>query len=635
MRTRWSILVLSVALLAPAPTLATAQEAISIEDLRQMSIDELASLEVTSVSLRAEALAAAPAAIYVITNEEIRRFGARSLPEALRLAPSLDVARDDALGYAVSARGFNSPAASNKLLVLIDGRTVYSPLHSGVFWDAQDVLLADVERIEVISGPGGTLWGANAVNGVINVITKAAADSEGGLVTGTYGSVDWDAGARYGARLSEALAVRVYGKGFERGHSVNADGTDNVDRWNRIQGGYRAEWSGAADVLTLQGDLYESHVTDLEDAQPDVTNELTGGNVLARWRRTLSPTSHLQVRAYYDWTGRDQQPVLAEDVDTYDLEMQHRFGLGTRHDVVWGGGYRVVEDRFANVAAFMVANENSRRHLASVFVQDEISLSETFTLTAGTKLEDHTFTDLEYMPNVRLAWRPSDVVLWWASVSRAVRTPSRLDRDLHLPGVVARSPDAGSEIVFAYEAGYRGQPFADLVLSVSAFFNQFADLRTLELQPGGALPAFLAGGLEGDAYGVEVYAHYSVTDAWRLSGGVAAMKKELELKPGFTDISNFSASGNDPSYHIVVRSLMSPLPGLEVDLGVRAVDERDTPEVPGYFGLDARVAWHPFGGLEIFAAGFDLVEDRRPQLGEASTRHQIRRSVVGGVTWRF
>jgi len=630
-----ALLALCAALLAAAPRSASAQEALSIEDLRQMSIDELASLEVTSVSLRSEPLSAAAAAVYVITQEEIRRFGATSLPEALRLAPNLDVTRADARGYAVSARGFNSAAASNKLLVLIDGRTVYSPLHSGVFWDAQDVLLADVERIEVISGPGGTLWGANAVNGVINIITKTAADSEGGLVTGTYGTVSWDAGARYGARLSEALAVRVYGKGFERGHAVNADGTDNTDTWNRMQGGLRAEWSAAADVLTLQGDLYESHVTGVEDAQPGVTSALTGGNVLARWRRTLSATSHLQVQGYYDRTGRDQEPVLAEDVDTYDLGVQHRFRLGSSHDVVWGGGYRIVDDRFANVGAFLVADEGSSRRLGSFFVQDDISLSDALTFTAGAKLEDHTFTDLEYMPNVRLAWRASDAALLWASVSRAVRTPSRLDRDLHLPGFLAESPSVGSEIVTAYEAGYRGQPLADLVLSVSAFFNQFDDLRTLELQPGGALPAFLAGGLEGTGYGVEVYGHYSIVDAWRLSGGVTAMKKELELKPGFTDISNFSASGNDPSYHFVLRSLLSPVPGLEIDVGVRGVGERDTPEVPGWVGLDARVAWQRFAGLELFAAGFDLLEERRPQVGDAATRHEIRRSVAGGLTWRF
>ena len=637
MRIRTLLPLVGAALLGFAPRATSAQEALSVDELRGMSIDELAELEVTSVSRQAEPLSGAAAAIFVITSEDIRRYGVRSLPEALRLAPSLQVMRLDALSHAISARGFNSSSASNKLLVLIDGRTVYSPLHSGVFWDAQDVMLADVERIEVISGPGGTLWGANAVNGVINIITRSAADAdtEGLLVTGTYGDVDYDGAARYGVRAGDALAVRAYGKGFERGNSINASGVDHLDTWHRFQGGLRGEWSGDADVLTVQGDLYESHVTGHKDLFPEVNSEVSGGDVMARWSRSLSPTSSLEVQAYYDWTRRDQRPIVAEDVDTYDIEAQHRFMLGSRHELIWGGGYRILDDRFVDLGAFAMAQEDSRRRLASLFIQDEIRLSESFTLTAGTKLEDHTYTDLEYMPNARLAWRASDAALIWGAVSRAVRTPSRIDRELQLPGLLVPAPDFRSETLLAYELGYRGQPRSDLVVSVSGFFNKYDHLRTTELSSGGVPPLFLANGMEGNTYGVEIYAHYSVLDAWRLTGGVTAMRKDLETKPGVIDVSDGEAAGNDPAYRFVLRSLLTPLPSLELDVGVRGVDELETPAVSGYVELDARIGWHPREGLELFASAFNLLDDRRRQGNDAAAGFQIRRSFAAGMTFHI
>ena len=627
-RTRGAVL--GVVLACAFATEAACQEELTLEELRQMSIDDLADLEVTSVSRQAEALSGAPAAVYVITAEEIRRYGVNSLAEALRLAPNLHVARADALGHAVSARGFNSTVSSNKLLVMIDGRTIYSPLHSAVFWDAQDVALADVERIEVVSGPGGTLWGANAVNGVINVISRSASETDGLLAQGVWGDVDRDGSVRVGLTRAGGAGVRVYGKAFERGSSINVDGTDPTDRWRRWQTGFRADWSGGSDVLTLQGDLYRSRVAGAEELQPGVRSRIDGANVLGRWSRTLGERSSLEVQAYHDRTRRDQRPVVADDVDTWDVFAQHRFALGP-HALVWGTGYRVVDDRFANVGRFVMAQEESRRTLFSLFLQDEVPLTDLVSLTVGMKLEEHTYTGLEYMPNVRLAVRPSERSLWWAAVSRAVRTPSRIDRELELPGLLVSSPEFASETLIAYEAGYRGQPLEQVTTSVSAFVNRYDELRTVELQPGGAFPAFLSNGLGGTTYGVEIHGHVGLRPWWRLSGGFTAVRKNLELDPGVTDASDLGAAGNDPSFHFVVRSLMAPLPGLEVDVGLRGVDELDSPPVPGYTTLDARVGWTVLEGAEIVAAGFNLLDRRHPELGDEADRHEIPRSVSIGV----
>ncbi|HET9947505.1 MAG TPA: TonB-dependent receptor [Longimicrobiales bacterium] len=609
-----------------------AQEALSIEELRQMSIDDLAALEVTSVSRQPEPVSGAAAAIHVITRDDIRRSGVTSLPEALRLAPSLHVARMNSTSYAISARGFNGTDASNKLLVLIDGRTVYSPLHSGVFWDGQDVLLADVNRIEVISGPGGALWGANAVNGVINIITEPAADTRGGLVSGSWGTLDRDVSARYGFGIGDAFASRVYLKAFERGPSVTPAGEEHVDEWNRIQGGLAAEWSAGADAIGVRAELYESHITEIEDI-PGVNSEFSGGHVLAQWRHTFAGGSPLEVQAYWDRTRRDQSPVLLEDVDTYDVEMQHGFSVGV-HDLVWGGGFRVIDDRFANLASFVVAQEDSRRTLASFFVQDEVSLAGAFRVTGGIKLEKHTYTDFEYMPSLRLAWQASDAALVWGAVSRAVRTPSRVDRELELPGVLAPSPDLGSEILVAYELGVRGQPHEDLLLSVSTYFNRYDHLRTVELT-NGALPATVQDGMGGDTYGVELSGRFAATDWWRLSGGLTLLGEDLELDPGVVDLSNMTASGNDPSHYFTLRSLVSPVPSVDLDLGLRGVGELDAPEVPGYVELDARVAWRPVDGLELSAAGFNLLDEQHPEGGPADSRFEVRRGVHAALSWSF
>jgi len=601
----------------------------NIDDLRQLSIEELANIEVTSVSKRAEPLSAAPAAIYVITHEDIRRFGAKSLPEALRLAPNLQVARLDALSHAISARGFNSTEASNKLLVLIDGRSVYSPLHSGVFWDAQDVMLEDIERIEVVGGPGGTLWGANAVNGVINVITKSAAATHGGLVAGNYGTTDRGLATRYGGAVGESLDYRFYVKAFERGHSRNPNGTNHIDDWNRVQGGFKVDWRTDRDSVTLQGDFYGGDL----DA---VVSEVVGQNVVLNWSHDFAGGSPVQVLAYYDRTHRDQPGVLVETVETYNLELQHGFSIGDLQQITYGGGYRRVRDSFDVPAPFDVVNASARLQLGHVFIQDEVALTDTLKITAGIKIEHHTYTGFEYMPNVRVAWQPSETDLWWGSVSRAVRTPSRLDRELTALPILLPAPDFASETLVAYEAGYRGAFGQDLTLSISGFYNVYDDLRTTSLlsSPTGVV-AKLQNGMEGDTYGVEIWGQYSLTEWWRLSAGASFLEKNLRAKPGVIDASNMQAAGNDPSRQFSLHSLMRPIEEIEFDVGLRVVEDLTSPPINGYTELDMRLGLHVADGVELSVAAFNLLNNQHPEGGPPATRREIRRSYNAGLTFSF
>src|SRR5688572_21838716 len=423
---------------------ATAQQVAS--NLADLSLEELASIRVTSVSKRSERLADAAAAVYVITADDIRRSGATTLPEVLRLAPNLQVARADAAQYAISARGYNSTLA-NKMLVLIDGRTIYSPLFSGVFWEVQDTLLEDIERIEVISGPGGTLWGSNAVNGVINITTRAAADTQGALVAAGAGNRHRSGAVRYGGELPGGGYYRVYGKAGEERQTRRPNGTVLGDAWDRRQAGFRADWSGALQSFTLQGDAYTADVD-----QGATTRRLAGYNLIGRWSRQLGDGSDIRLQAYFDRVERDQPGAIREVLDTFDVELVHGFQPAQNHRLLWGAGFRYAPDRVENLGpalAFLPGNRTVRR--ANVFAQDDFQLRPDLTLTAGLKLEHNEYTGWEHLPSVRAAWKPAEGQLLWAALSRAVRAPSRVDRDLFSPAnppfvVLAGGPNFQSEI---------------------------------------------------------------------------------------------------------------------------------------------------------------------------------------------
>ena len=604
-------------------------------DLADLSLEELANLEVTSVSRRAERLSDAPASIFVITGDDIRRSGATSIPEALRLAPNLQVARVDSPQYAISARGFNQPnAIANKLLVLIDGRTVYTPLFSGVFWDAQDTLLEDVDRIEVISGPGATLWGANAVNGVINVSTRRAAETQGTLLAAGAGNLERGAAARQGGKLGEDGAFRVYGKVSDRDRTLRADGTSAHDSWDSGQAGFRADWGTAAGAFTLQGDAYRGTI----DSATAGDIRISGGNLLARWARQLAGGDRVQVQAYFDNTEREIPGTFEERLNIFDVEFQHGLRLGSRHSVIWGGGYRRADDHVSNTAAiaFLPADRNLR--WGNLFVQDEIALrGDELRLTLGAKAQSNPYTATEFLPSARIAWKPDASRLLWSALSRAVRAPARLDRELFVPAQppffpgLAGGPDFRSEISKVLELGYRAQPSRRASYSVTLFHSVHDHLRSLEPGPAGAL--VIGNEMEGKSTGIEAWGSLQAAERWRLSAGLLALHQDLHLKPGSGDTSGVAAAGNDPKHQWNLRSSLD-LPGRqEFDVMLRHVAPLPSPSVPGYTALDARYAWHFEGGLEVALIAQNLFDRSHPEFGAAATRSEIERGLFLKLRW--
>jgi iron complex outermembrane receptor protein len=620
-------------------------------ELKKMSLEELMNLDVTSVAKTPGPYGQAPAAIDVITGDAIRRSGASSIPEALRLADNLDVAQQNSHDWAISARGFNT-ALANKLLVLIDGRSVYTPLFSGVFWNVQDYLLEDIYHIEVISGPGGTLWGANAVNGIINITSKNAKDTQGLYVEAGGGTWLQDfAGVRYGGTLASNVYFRIYGKYFDRGNEVFANGNDASDSWRMGQGGFRIDAEPSSqNMYTLQGDLYGSHLNIPTGGE----GEADGGNILGRWSHTFSDDSDMTLQLYYDRTHLvdpitnpfGTADILGDDLDTYDLDFQHHFGWGEHNRFVWGLGYRFTHDVVdpAQNLAFVPSHLN--HNLYDVFIQDEILIIKNLYFTLGTKIEHNDYTGFEFEPSGRLQWNATAGQMFWAAVSRAVRTPSRVDRDIREPGsppiVLAGGSNFDSETVIAYELGYRAQLGPKLSASISAFYNDYDHVRSLSFTPATILPLFFANNLEGETYGFEFNGTYQLFDWWRLHGGYDLLKENIRVESGQTDINNALNETSDPQQQFSFRSSMDLPHQMELDAGLRWVDilhnnNAATPgTVPSYFELDARLAWHPTKNLELSIVGQNLLHDHHPEYGfPGSTRVEIGRSVYGKVAWRF
>jgi iron complex outermembrane receptor protein len=606
----------------------------SARDLSRLSIEELARIKVTSVSKTEEPLSEAAAAVFVITGDVIRRSGANSIPEILRLAPNLQVARLDANSYAITARGFNqSSATANKLLVLVDGRAIYSPLFSGTFWDAQRTFIDDIDRIEVISGPGGALWGANAVNGVINIITKDASRTRGWAVAARAGTLDRRVGVRYGGSLGTQGSYRVYGLGLTQGALKRTTGESANDAWNFGQGGFRADWQHAADAFTLQGDAYRG--TGIGRPAFLSSGSISGGNISATWNRKLAGESNLQVQTYFDNSRRVLVSGIDARVDQYSLETQYDFSLGSRHAMVLGAGYRATDDEFKRGpgTAFLSPAGRTLR-FGNVFAQDSITLSDRLELAAGLKLEHNTSTGLEVMPDVRLSWTVSKRTMLWTSVARAVRTPSRFDRDVVNPGVLAGGPDFQSEDLIAYEAGYRGLLSPSLSLSVSAFYNSYEHLRTVEGSTPAVFPLVVLNNMEGDTQGVETWADLAVRPWWHLSGGLSALRKDLRLVPGNRDIFGIAFAGNDPRYQAQLRS-STDLPGrFAVDLWLRNVGGLKSPKVDAYLEADARIAWEATDRLELSLDGQNLLHEQHPEFVNPSIApSEIPRSLTLTAHW--
>lgn len=601
-------LVAAGCVLAAATSVAAAQ---TVEDLARLSIEELAAIEVTSVSRRAQPLSETAAAIYVITAEDIRRSGAGSLPEVLRLAPNLQVARLNAYNYAITARGFNSPEAANKLLVLVDGRTVYSPFAGTVFWESVAVPLPDVERIEVISGPGGTLWGANAVNGVINIITRHSSESQGVLVDAGAGNAERKATVRYGGSIGDDATFRVYASRFDRSDTEPALPGDTVqDAFRGSQAGFRMDLGYGDDAYTLQGDIYRNYTEFLAQT-------LRGGNVLGRWTRQLGPDSAFELQAYYDTKIRDYA-VAYDSLKTFDVQAQHGLVFGDGHRFVWGGEYRVWRSLFESQVAFGFQEPEATLSVGSAFAQAEFALGPDLRLTLGSKVEVDSHTGANVLPNLRLAWQVDDAHMLWSAVSRAVRTPSRIDRELSGGAILVPAPDFRVEKLTAYEIGYRGQPTARSTLSVSAYYNVYDDLRTLGSTNGG-LPLQLRNDMGGETYGIEAWGTYSVRDWWRLRAGFDWMRKDLDLEPGTADLSGRQAAGQDPRHQAQLRSEMDLGNGWWLDLALRRVGRVPPTRVPAYTEVDAHLGWQVTPALNLSLHGVNLLDETHVEVNNPAT----------------
>jgi iron complex outermembrane recepter protein len=559
----------------------------------------------------------------------------------------------------ISARGFSSDVG-NKLLVLIDGRTVYTPLFSGVFWDRQDYLLEDIDRIEIISGPGGALWGANAVNGVINISTKSARDTQGLFFEAGGGTNPRElAGVRYGGTLGSGTAYRVYGKYADRDPEALPDGSDATDAWHMGQGGFRIDAQpSSTDAVTIQGDYYRNGAA----LSSGGTGKASGANVLGRWSRTLGDASDMSLQVYYDRTSLTL-PVgpqlfapagtFEDDLDTYDLDFQHRLPWGDRQIIVWGLGYRFTSDQVSNAPGLAFLPEDLDQHLFSGFIQDEISLRDDLLLTLGTKVEHFDYTGVEVEPSVRMRWNFADRQALWGAVSRAVRTPSRVDREISQPApgflvvLLAGGAEFDSETLVAYELGYRGQPTSRLSAAVSTFYNDYDEVRSTSLSPPSPpfnlpLPLFFENNLEGETYGFELSADFQARPNWRLHAAYRLLRGDLEVKPGRFDFNNALNETNDSPRQASLRSIVDLPQHVELDVALRWVDERRmndvgvATEVPDYAELDVRLAWAPTERLELALVGRNLLDDQHPEFGVPSiARVEIERSVYGKLTLRF
>ena len=656
-------------------------------DLGDLSLDQLMGITVTSASKKAQNADEVSSAIFVLTQDDIRRSGATSIPEVLRLVPGLQVAHANANSWAITARGFNGRFAS-KLLVLIDGRSVYTPLFSGVYWDVQDTMLEDIDRIEVIRGPGATVWGANAVNGVINIITKKAEETQGLMSSGGAGNEEHGfGGVRYGGKLGDDLHYRGYAKYFDRDGGTDSSGDATHDDWHIARTGFRMDWDASEqDKATLQGDFYDGKAgldfRGLASLSPvmtrfDENQHVHGVNVVSRWSHAFSETMDASLQFYYDRTGRTT-PVLDELRDTFDLDFQHRFTLPFHQEVIWGAGYRYTADNVdGTFAADMVPNKR-RDDTVSLFVQDEIRFwEEKARLTFGTKIEKNDYTGWEYQPSVRMTVLPTENQTFWAAVSRAVRVPSRADDNLVFnaafgpvtapglpspldpttlcpgpfgcPATTVQALGTGtrnskSERLYAFEAGWRARFFDRVTVDLATFYNDYNRLDVFRMSPlvitgfapfTATQPIFLGNSDETQTYGAELDLRTDLTEWWRVIVGYTFLHGQ---------------DSSDPTHTGTIRSQLDLPFDLELDATLYLVGNlvvrppsgggfsTVTPgSIPGYERLDLRLGWRPSEHVELSLVGQNLTDGRHPEalpdLGIATT--EVQRSVYGKVTYHY
>jgi iron complex outermembrane receptor protein len=643
-------------------------------DVTAISLEDLMNLKVTSVSKREQKLGAAAAAIFVITQEDIRRSNARNIPEALRLAPGLEVARIDENKWAIASRGFNG-RFTNKLLVLIDGRSVYTPLFSGVYWNVQDVLLEDIERIEVIRGPGATLWGANAVNGVINIITKGSAATQGGLVTAQTGNaLMGSGGVRYGGRAGANVAYRVYSKYFKWDSATDEHGRSAFDGWDTMRMGFRVDGgSSSTDAFTLQGDAYRGDygetLTGVSLSAPYTNTfrndgSFSGGNLLGRWSHSFD-RSRTSLQVYFDRANSVATSLLNDRLNIFDVDFQHDVRISTSHDWIWGVGYRSTHDSATAGTYVQLSPDERTWRLFSTFTQNEFTFFEQrLRITLGSKFEHNDFTGFEVEPNGRVALNVSPAQSVWGAVSRAVRTPARTEQDMRLDAAVL-PPSAlsgglpvrvsvrgdrsfASEDLLAYETGYRVNLGRSLSVDLAGFYNSYTDL--LSAEPGAPIvdtsrlpfhivaPLVAANKISGATWGSELFAEWRPAPVFKMSGGYTLLRMDIDRDDDSLDVSSPDPAGSSPRHQFSVRSAIDLPKNLQQDVTWRYVDGLNGLAIPGYYSLDAHLGWAPTARLYLSIGGQNLTDNQHLEFRPdfiATTPTIVKRTYQLTARWTF
>lgn len=612
------------------------------------------------------------AAVFVIKQQDIKRSGVTSVPEALRMVPGLQVARLNSNVWSISSRGFNR-TDSNKLLVMIDGRTIYNPVFSGTLWRTKDVMLDDVERIEIIRGPGAALWGANAVNGVISIITKKARDTQGILVTTGGGSEEKIFGSiRYGGHFNESIDYRGYVKYAERdGLKADSGRADGNDEWENLQGGFKMDAKlSISDAVTLQGDIYHGNggndqivtAPGLTGLASKISEHFSGANLLGKWTHTISSTAGFSLQLYFDQSEDKTRFSILDDalktiVKTYDADFQNNFQLLSWQKITWGLGIRYVDTKINNAINFNFSPSNRDFILYSAFVQDEVILiPDTLKFILGSKFEHNDFSGFEFQPNARLIYTPDKNQAVWASVSRAVRTPNRLDHDLkrlYLAQLGANVFASGqgnrhfdSEQLIAYEIGYRIQPTEAISFDLTAFYNDYDKLTTAEIgipftqvtpSSHAVVPIFPDNKGTAETYGVELMAQWQALNWWRLQGNYSYLQMQLHARNSSNSVAPDAAEGDSPHHQFSFRSSMDIFDGIQLDTTVRYVDNLPNQNVDSYTEMDIRLAWVPMKDLELSFVGQNLLDSQHAEFrsGPFSTSLEVQRGFYGKLSWQY
>jgi iron complex outermembrane recepter protein len=642
-------------------------------DLTQKSLEDLMNIEITSVSKKEQRTSEAPAAIFVISREDIRRSGALNIPDLLRMVPGVDVAQIDTGKWAISARGFNGQY-SDKLLVLVDGRTVYTPIFAGVFWDSQNILLDTIERVEVIRGPGAAVWGANAVNGVINIITRTANDTPGGYLVGGAGSSGTGPEAiRYGGNTRNLGAWRVIAEGFHYNALPAVGGLDGHDDWRLIRGGFRTDSKlSAKDSLTTEGEAYQGNAGErantpvsLEPPQNAVLalrDRSSGWNVLTRWNRIISPRSQTSLQVYFDRTSRGDTTYNI-GLNTFDIDFQHHFAWNARQDIVWGLGYRVSADGTDPTLRISFTPQNRGTQLFNFFAQDEIAIRpSSMKLSLGVRLEHNDYTGFSAEPSGRLVWIPNSRSMFWSAISGADRTPARSDTNIRVnytafpgPGGILAlvslfgNPNKKNEHLTAFEAGYRDTWTRRFSLDSTVFFNRYRDLTSVEpgtprLEANPAplhllIPSTFGNGLYGETHGIEVFANWKVTRLWTLSPGYSFLSAHLHPFPGSQDFTDpATTEGSSPDHQAQLRSSVSLPRNVQWNTAAYFVDRLPAIAVPSYTRLDTSLIWDAGEHFSLSVVGQNLLRNLHPEFSGSDTTVQpglMRRDAYAKIEWSF